>query len=305
METPPFDAREERDRIAAGWAAALDSGPLAPDRERELANWLDEDPRHRGALVRAQAALVMLARPMSKAAPAAPRMGRRALLAGGVACAIGIGLFAVRDAPALDTGIGEIRRTPMADGSSVVLDTATTLRPRFSTRRREMRLDRGRALFSVAHDAARPFIVEADGIRVRAIGTVFSVSREDTVEVLVTEGVVEVTGGSRAEILRAGQRGRFTSGGIAAIEAVPAATMARALDWRDGRLELDGQTLASAVATINRYNRRPIVVTDPALAGEPLHGAFRNDDPEGFARSAAIGLGARSWAEPDRIVIGR
>ncbi len=305
MEKPPFDALSDRDRIAAGWAAALDAGPLAPDRERELANWLDEHPRHRGALVRAQAAMAMLARPVSGAAAAPGRMGRRALLAGGAACAICIGLFAVRDAPTLDTDIGEIRRTPMADGSSVVLDTATVVRPRFSAKRRDMRLDRGRALFNVAHDTARPFIVEAAGIRVRAIGTVFSVSREDAVEVLVTEGVVEVTGGSRAEILRAGQRGRFTSGGIAAIETVSAGTMARALDWRDGRLELDGQTLASAVATINRYNRRPIIVIDATVAGEPLHGAFRTDDPEGFARSVALGLGARSWAEPDRIVIGR
>ena len=213
--------------------------------------------------------------------------------------------LALRPAPSLATGIGEIRQTPLDDGSSVVLDTATRVTPRFSAAARDIRLDRGRALFRVAHDPARPFVVEAAGIRIRAVGTAFSVAQDDDVEVLVTEGVVEVTGALRPARLRAGERGRFRVGDAAATDLLSADAMARALDWRDGRLELQGQTLASAVAAINRYNRRPIVVADAALARQPLHGAFRNDDPEGFARTVALALGTRSRVENDRIVIGR
>ncbi|PCG08506.1 iron dicitrate transport regulator FecR [Sphingomonas ginsenosidimutans] len=308
MERPPADARDERDARAAEWAAQLATGPLPAAREAELRAWLDTDTRHRGALIRAQAALAALAQSPAQAVAAAPprrTLGRRALLAGGAACALaGLGL-ALRPAPSLATGIGEIRQTPLDDGSSVVLDTATCVTPRFSAAARDIRLDRGRALFRVAHDPARPFVVEAAGIRIRAVGTAFSVAQDDDVEVLVTEGVVEVTGALRPARLRAGERGRFRVGDAAATDLLSADAMARALDWRDGRLELQGQTLASAVAAINRYNRRPIVVADAALARQPLHGAFRNDDPEGFARTVALALGTRSRVENDRIVIGR
>lgn len=307
--SPIADAREQRDALAAEWAARLATGPLPADRAAELQRWLALDPRHRGALIRAQAALAALSgRDASVARPRAaprPRIGRRAMLPGGAACALAGAFFALRPAPVLATGIGEIRRTPLADGSTVVLDTATRLRPAVSRAARHVQLEQGRALFRVAHDPARPFIVAAGGIRVRAVGTVFSVEQGDEVGVLVTEGSVEVTGALRPLLLRAGQRGWFRTGTSPAVERLTDQDLAHALDWREGRLELYGQTLASAVATINRYNRRPIVVPDPALARESLHGAFRNDDPEGFARVAALSLDAHARIEADRIVIDR
>ena len=306
---PTADAREERDRVAAEWAARLATGSLPADRADEMRAWLAAHPRHRGALVRAQAALVALAGPdMGLTRPEVPErtgIGRRAMLAGGATVALAGALFALRPTPSLATGIGEIRQTPLADGSSVVLDTATTLQPDFSGTVRNIRLDRGRALFRVAHDPGRPFVVEAAGIRVRAVGTVFSVAQAAATDVLVAEGVVEVTGALHPTLLRAGPLGRFRPGAPAVTERLGAQDLAHALDWREGRLELYGQSLASAVATINRYNRRPIVVLDPVLAREPLHGAFRNDDPEGFARVAALSLDARARVEPHRIVIER
>ena len=145
----------------------------------------------------------------------------------------------------------------------------------------------------------------AGDIRVRAVGTVFSVEQGDAIDVLVTEGAVEVTGALRPLLLRAGQRGRFRPDALPATERLTDQDLAHALDWREGRLELYGQTLARAVATINRYNRRPILVPDRTLAREPLHGAFRTDDPEGFARVAALSLNAHARIEPDQIVIVR
>ena len=223
---PIADAREERDARAADWAARLATGPLPADRAAEMQRWLTLDPRHRGALVRAQAALAALSgRDVADPAPVASQrrgIGRRVVLAGGAACALTGAFLALRPAPVLATEIGEVRRIPLADGSTVVLDTATRLLPDFSRDARHVRLEQGHAL-----------------------------------------------------------------------------------DWREGRLELYGQTLASAVATINRYNRRPILVPDRTLAREPLHGAFRTDDPEGFARVAALSLNAHARIEPDQIVIVR
>jgi iron complex outermembrane receptor protein len=79
----------------------------------------------------------------------------------------------------------------------------------------------------------------------------------------------------------------------------------RALAWRDGRLDLAGEPLESAVAEINRHSRLRVHIADAALAREPLYGSFRLDDATGFARAAAASLGVPVHVAPDRIVIGR
>ncbi|MGY1408879.1 MULTISPECIES: FecR/PupR family sigma factor regulator [unclassified Luteimonas] len=54
MEHPRSSDRSEK---AARWAARLSLGELTPARQAELDAWLQADRRHRGALLRAQAAL--------------------------------------------------------------------------------------------------------------------------------------------------------------------------------------------------------------------------------------------------------
>ena len=76
------------------------------------------------------------------------------------------------------TGVGEQWVVQLADGSSVRLDTDSRMRVRLSEGRRLVVLERGQAMFTVAHDAVRPFVVEAGEARVTAIGTEFDVQRQ-------------------------------------------------------------------------------------------------------------------------------
>src|SRR3546814_10056817 len=63
-------------------------------------------------------------------------------------------------------------------------------------------LEEGEAWFQVAHDAHRPFVVDVGSVRIRAVGTAFSVRRNpEGVDVMVTEGVVE----TRSEERRVGK----------------------------------------------------------------------------------------------------
>jgi len=62
-----------------------------------------------------------------------------------------------------------------------------------------------------------------------------------------------------------------------------------------------GESLADAVAEINRHNRRQIIIDDAELAQQPVVGAFRATDSEAFAAAAAAALGARSVAEDDAL----
>ncbi len=76
------------------------------------------------------------------------------------------------------TGIGEQRSIVLADGSTVDLNSRSKIRIRFSSERRGVELIEGQALFKVAKDHARPFVVDSDGTRVRAVGTQFDVYRK-------------------------------------------------------------------------------------------------------------------------------
>ncbi len=295
---------------AARWVVRADRGDLDP---AELEAWLAGDTRRQGAFVRAQAAWGLLDRGRALGVDEAPRrlrVGRRGLLAGlGLAAAACV---AVVVAPRLlaaryGTAVGEIRRVPLADGSLAAINTDTALEVAMKPRRREVRLDRGEAWFQVAKDAERPFVVESGPVRVRAVGTAFSVRRRDGgCEVLVTEGVVEVWSEGAGEAPRrvtAGER-VFASDAAGAARPVPASLeITRELAWREGQIVLDGEAFGAAAEEFNRYNARKIVIADAALADQKLVGWFRTNEPESFARAAAASFGARVTVRGDAILV--
>lgn len=310
------------DADAARYVARMDGGDWTDENERELEGWLARDPRHPGALLRAQAGWMALDPPSppsfspsfsmpTSEAPSSARLSRRGLLVGGgalIAASVagGIMLFG---GTTYTTAVGEIRRVPLADGSIAAINTASAVEIALDDEARRVRIDTGEAWFQVAKDRARPFIVEAGRARVRAVGTAFSVRRHDGgAEVLVTEGEVEVwvsgAEGHRVS-LKAGSRAFAADN--AAIERTLAAPSAidRALAWRNGHIDLAGDRLADAAAEFNRYNARRLVIADPAIAGMQLDGVFRTDDPEGFARAVRVSLGVPvDLSNPAHIRIG-
>ena len=181
----------EIDEEAADWAARVDAHGLDVERDPELQAWLKADARRAGALLRAQAAISFLdrGRALAHVAPTveavvAQRPNRRALIAGtggAVAAALvgGIGLWTARP-QRLDTRLGEIRRVPLADGSLVAINTKTALDVAMKPQSRHIVLKEGEAWFQVAKDPERPFVVAAGPVRVRALGTAFSVTITST-----------------------------------------------------------------------------------------------------------------------------
>ncbi|AYV47724.1 iron dicitrate transport regulator FecR [Caulobacter flavus] len=297
---------------AARWVVRADRGDLDP---AELDVWLAADTRRQGAYVRAQAAWGLLDRGRvlggeERAAPPRRRIDRRGLLAGlGAAAAACV---AVVVAPRLlsaryGTTLGEIRRVPLADGSLAAINTDTTLEVAMKPRRREVRLDRGEVWFQVAKDADRPFVVESGPVRVRAVGTAFSVRRRDGgCEVLVTEGVVEVWSEGAGEAPRrvtAGERVFASDSAGAARPVLASLEITRELAWREGQIVLDGEAFGAAAQEFNRYNARKIVIADPDLAEQKLVGWFRTNEPESFARAAAASFGARVTVRGDAILV--
>lgn len=312
----------EIDDEAADWAARVDAHGLDVERDPELQAWLKGDARRAGALLRAQAAISFLdrGRALAHVAPkveavVARRPNRRALIAGAggaVAAALvgGIGLWTARP-QRLDTRLGEIRRVPLADGSMVAINTKTALEVAMKPQSRHIVLKEGEAWFQVAKDPERPFVVAAGPVRVRAVGTAFSVRRGDDagagVDVMVTEGVVEtwVEGdpGPRRR-LSAGNRIVLAGAGSPAVAESPS-EIERSLAWRNGEIALDGESLEQAARLFNRYNSRQIVIDDPALAQERFVGLFQTNEPESFAAAVAATLGAVVKDDAEVIRINR
>jgi len=215
------------------------------------------------------------------------------------------------------SGIGEVRRIALADGSTLLLNTDTEVTVQITHERRDIRLIRGEALFEVAHDKARPFVVTAHETAVRAVGTAFAVRLESTqVDVTVTEGVVEVAVPAKeagaapgapptlhAETKRvaANERIVIARTGAEEVQSIAPAASNRQLAWREGQVSFDAEPLAIAVAEINRHNRRQIVISDLALAAMPVTGVFRATDLEGFSAAAAAALKARAIPDGDVI----
>jgi transmembrane sensor len=207
------------------------------------------------------------------------------------------------------TELGEIRRVPLSDGSTALINSDSEVRVKLAERRRNVRLANGEAWFRVAKDPHRPFVVQAGQIVVQAVGTAFSVRRRDQgADVIVTEGVVEVwaapADGYKTR-LEAGQRAFIGDNAAVHLAKESTASVERALAWRVGSIDLAGETLAMAVEDFNRYNHRKLILLDQRLANEQFDGTFRTDDPEGFAASVGRSFGVPVYAQdPGEIRIG-
>jgi transmembrane sensor len=312
------NARSTNDEAAA-WAVRLDGAQLSADEQRQLDAWLAVSPRHQGALLRARAVWSSLG-PREAADAEAPeevrpltreqggRFGRRsaavgwraaaAVVAGVAALFLAYRMLGLRG-EVYETRVGEVQRIALEDGSAITLNSNSAATVHFEKDLRAVTLTRGEGLFEVAKDKARPFIVSTGGVSVRAVGTAFAVrALPDAVTVTVTEGVVEVTGADApAQRVMRDQRAEVRPQHAVTVRTQDPAESGRQLAWRDGILSFSGESLAEAVREVNRYSRRQVEVTDPALAGKPVIGIFRAGDVDAFAQSTAVALGARAEAD--------
>jgi transmembrane sensor len=312
--------RETADAIdlqASSWLSRIDRG-LDPNEEAALSEWLSADSRHRGALARARAvwrdldrAQVFRIADEQRRAPAAQSSPRAARLRWGAAVLLVIGIAGWFWYPRheVSTAPGEVRQIPLSDGSRVTLDAHSRIDVEFAASARLIKLESGQALFEVAKDTLRPFIVLAGQFHVRAVGTAFLVSRDgpSEVEVTVTKGTVEVWSDAEptARSLSAGGHTSVAGGKIAPPKVLTSKQLERLTDWRSGILDLTGKTLAQAAQEFNRYSSLRIAIADPQLASETLVGEVSSSDPAAFAGGVAAMLGARVRRDGDRLILER
>ena len=213
------------------------------------------------------------------------------------------------------TEAGERREVTLADGSVVRISPKTTLRVRFTERERWVLLSRGDAVFRVAKDRAKPFLVETDHARVRAVGTEFGVEYQgNTVIVTVEEGRVAVTQPATGftPLVRAlpqievslGADQQVVVAQAGAVGSIRKVDSRRELSWADGRLVFEQDPVAEVVQRFNRFNRVQIEIHDPQLAARPVSAVFDASDPEAFITFLESVANVRvTRPSPDLIVV--
>lgn len=296
--TPPArpDANPGRAalREAAQWLVRLNSGEARPDDWQALAAWRAQNAANEAAWQRAE----RLSRTLG-AVPAGlglPVLARAERTAANRRAALRVLALVGTTAPAAylgwrhmpwqqwaaehRTATGERRSVTLADGSKVLLNTASALDVAFGANERLLLLRAGEVLVTTAADtAARRFRVETPGGWLRALGTRFAVRLLDEgfVHLAVAEGAVEVTPrhGAPQRVIQAGEQCRFTAASVQA----PTPLGEQALAWAQGVLYADGMRLDEFAAELSRY-RPGVVRCDPAVVALHISGAFQLQDTE-------------------------
>jgi len=319
MKAPIPDFCPDDDAIetaAAEWLVERETG-FSRDRAAAFAAWCAADSRHEAAVRRTETALELLGELPTVRAPLEERLAtatkathpawfRPAFWAAGMAAALLLtlaGAWFVRSRADATlhyaSAANHQQQVALVDGSVMDLNVGTAVRVELSANARRVTLTSGEAHFAVAHDTSRPFIVTAGDVAIRAVGTAFSVGLGDHgVEVLVTEGKVEVTRNvdgappatalpAEHPLLVAGERTLIRRDAAAAgttVERVSSDALQNAVRWHSQIMTFSDLPLRDAVALFNRRNVQQLVLAEPALGERKIGGAFAADQVEAFVR---------------------
>lgn len=339
----PLDPAVEA--AAAEWLVRHDRG-LTPAQQDEFLQWLAASPAHRQSFDRHQAMwrdfnALSHWRPEHSAVPnpdllARPRRSafRRwrvpIQLAAAASLALAIWWLPGKLADnrrSVEFEASNYRQEILADGSVLDLNRGARVLVQFSPAERRVLLVEGEAQFSVAKNPARPFVVRAGGIDVRAVGTAFNVKLAGAqLEVLVTEGQVDVAqpagpkptadeavppSDTSPVVLASISAGHRTVVPLAPDRAPPVvapvspAEIEHLLQWQPRLLDFNSEPLAKVV---ERFNQRPavrLVVGDDELRDLPIVASIRSDNVDGFVRLLEATMGVRAERRPSGEIVLR
>ena len=324
MDTPDCACGSANVRDAAAtWFARVQAHTLSVAEQAEFEAWRTQHASHEAeyqwlASMWSAADLLPKARLQALCEVPAPRLGRRSFLAYGlaasvVAIAAGAGLWMQLQSSAgyqaeFATATGERRTVNLPDGSSIELNGRSRVRINFERGQRNVELQQGEGMFSVARDADRPFVVQAGAGQVTVTGTRFDVLREgDQARVAVESGHVRVQGANPHAVanLTAGQGTVVDAQGqVAAVQAVNTRVLTA---WRKGQLVFEDATLGEVAAQVSRYRDKPVHVTSPAIARLRLSSVFKTDDTDALLKALPqiLPVAVRARSDGSQEIIAR
>jgi len=281
------------------WFLDLKASQHCPQTEHDFKIWLSRSPVHEQAFERAVKTWGQLGevspvhehlwRPVA-AVPILARRSRAKLYAG-VALALAACAVALLAGPTLllrlqadhITRTAESRTLTLEDGSLIEMGGDSAIATEISPAIRRVTLLSGEAFFDVAHDASRPFTVDAGGVSVAVLGTAFDVQLADgetTVELARGTVAISYVGSDHR------QNFELSPGEMAAVDHYTGAVIRSTIApddiaaWRTGKMFVNDVTLASAAERLQRYHPAWISVPDLTLASRRITGLYDLKNPD-------------------------
>lgn len=293
--------------IAADWLMRLQAAPADAELARSFENWLDESESNRLSFANVSRSWHLLGEmapaPTNEAGKVVPLRRSRRWRPLAIAAALAACLIAFLAYPSLlvmfeadyRTATGASRSVTLDDGSRVDIGADSAIAVDMTAGRRSVRLLRGEAFIDVHSDPSRPFVVDARGVDVTVVGTVFNVrlsSADATVE--LAEGKVDVDYSGRGESLARLAPGQtalvdFETGQLTRGEISPQDVGT----WREGRLFVQDASIGDVVEQLQRYHSAWIMVPDGTLARERVTGLYDLADPDRALRALVEPHGGR------------
>jgi transmembrane sensor len=220
--------------------------------------------------------------------------------------------------PTYTTGIGERHRIRLADNSVVELSARSSIKVQFSSGARMVTLKEGQALFEVAKDKSRPFVVRSDTAAVRAVGTRFDVNRKSSGTVVtVVEGRVAVVLDSaigrnrglsafdmdkKPVYLDPGEQSVVTA---AQVSAPQRADVESVTGWIHDRLTFSDTPLAEVAEVFNRYSTQQLAIVDTELRVLGINGIYSTTEPRTLIDFLRAQPNLEVIEQDQRIVVSR
>jgi len=315
------------DDEAAIWLVRLDDGNLSAQLRKELKAWLAVDERHQIAL-KAMAdiwndmdEILMMINDEDSSKnvslwPILTPIFKPVMLAASISF---LTLFIWLAMPlnvqknSYATVVGQQMDATFDDGSVIRLNTNSHIETEFSDEKRIIKLIKGEALFDVAHDPNRPFIVYAGDRLVQAIGTKFVVHlNTENIQVTVTDGKVKMSkvalhrkltdikelDSSRVQTddvyITKGEKVLVSSNQAPQLTHIKAENIKRDLSWLNGKLIFENEELFDVIEEVNRYVDIDIVLKDPSLHKIRISGRFDVGDSEALIEALELSFNLKS-----------
>lgn len=125
----------------------------------------------------------------------------------------------------------------------------------------------GEAFFKVTHDETKPFIVKANDLRIKVMGTSFNVNsyKKNVIETSLKEGRIELISGvsSKKLILKPGYMAVYNrEDGSMPVEKV---NPKRIAGWRDGKILFFDTPMRDVISTLEQWYDVTIVIKDDSI----------------------------------------
>ncbi|MEO0399652.1 MAG: FecR domain-containing protein [Pseudomonadota bacterium] len=312
LNVVPLRDDDPIDVEASQWLAQLDAGPLSDEKRAAFKRWLAGDDRRIDAFrdclafweelddVVANLAVEVSSDQTWRSGEVRAPVGRfrsfAPVLSALSVVFVLVAVFVFQRSASFTARYvieaGSVETASLPDGSSIAMNSGTRMRVDFNADRRQLILQSGEALFDVAHDAERPFVVLAGDRYVEAVGTAFVVRLDDEVtRIAVEEGIVRIgerdtriandTAPDRVsdKMLRSGHE-IIINDDTEDIVSIEPDALSRRLAWTEGRMVFDGEPLETVIKEFARHSTLTIELQDPELSRLKVSGSFPlgNDD---------------------------